>query len=201
MVGAVGDEREQRARMRLGVRAALRQEGGARGMSGISLVALLCAAALAPVFAAGAAAGPVVVAGIGVVGSVGAGFLTDAVKAALDKLRRDGTEVSPESVEAELAARLKEALERGGEEAAALRREVAAVLRSADAPGALLEAADQDSDLLPTVMEALAGLADQFGDVAFMVDDLRRIPRGSGQCCGGSRRPSRWIRSGPGRTA
>lgn len=105
--------------MRQGVRDALRQAGSARGMSGISLVAFLCAAALAPVIAAGAAAGPVVLAGIGVAGSVSVSFLTDMAESALDKLRREKTEVSGESVQAELAVRLADALERGGEEPAA----------------------------------------------------------------------------------
>src|SRR5215469_8140167 len=69
----VGDESDLRERMRQGMSRAVRRLGGARQVSGTSLVALLCASALAPVVAAGVVVGPVLLAGLGVVGAVGAG--------------------------------------------------------------------------------------------------------------------------------
>jgi Novel STAND NTPase 1 len=129
------------------------------------------------VVAAGMVVGPVVLAGMGVVGSVGANFLTDVIKGTLDKLRSEGKEVSQELVEAELTAKLEEALQQGGESAAALRGAIASILREADAPTALMEATERDSALLPVVMEGLAALGEQFSEFAFMVDDVRHIVR------------------------
>src|SRR5215472_7726333 len=75
----VGDESDLRERMRLGMAGAIRRLGGAQRVTGTSLVALLCASALAPVVAAGVVVGPVLLAGVGVVGAVGAGALTEVV--------------------------------------------------------------------------------------------------------------------------
>jgi WD domain, G-beta repeat len=135
----------------------------------------MCAAALAPVVAAGVAVGPVVLAGVGVVGSVGANVLTDVVMGVVDRLRGDGAETSQAAVEAELAARLEEALEGAGESAQALREAVAALLRGVDAVGAVVEAAAaRDRELLPVVVEGFAGLGERFGEFAFVIDDVRR---------------------------
>jgi hypothetical protein len=106
----VGDESDLRARMRLGMTGAVRRLGGAKRVTGTSLVALLCASALAPVVAAGVVFGPILLAGVGVVGAVGAGVLTDVVTGAVDRLRGDGKEVSQASLEGELALKLEEAL-------------------------------------------------------------------------------------------
>ena len=76
-------------------------------------------------------------AGVGVAGSLGANLLADAVKEAVDRLRRDGKEVSQASVEAELAVELEKALEGEAESAAALREASAAVLRWVDVVGGL----------------------------------------------------------------
>ena len=172
--GCRGHEPTLRARMRQGVNSVLRQLSAVGPVSGNSLVALMCAAALAPVVVAGVAVGPVLLASMGVVGSVGAGVLTDVVQGAVDKLRSNGKEISKESVESELATRLEAALEREGDAAAALRETVAGILRIADATAALLEAAEHDRRLLTLVMDGLVGLGKEFGEFAFAVDDVRR---------------------------
>jgi hypothetical protein len=136
----VGDESDLRERMRLGMADAIRQLGGPRRVTGTSLVALLCASALAPVVAAGVMVGPVLLAGVGVVGAVGAGVLTEVVTGAVDRLRRDGKEISQASVEDELARNLKEALESNADSASALRGAVAALLRGVDAIAAVNKA-------------------------------------------------------------
>jgi hypothetical protein len=125
----VGDESDLRERMRLGITGAVRRLGGARRVSGTSLVALMCASALAPVVAAGVVVGPVLLAGVGVVGAVGAGVLTDVVTGVVDRLRGDGKEISQASVEKELALKLEEALVGQRGSASALREAVAALLR------------------------------------------------------------------------
>jgi WD40 repeat protein len=145
-------------------------------MSGVSLVALMCASAFAPVLAAGVAIGPVMLAGMGVAGAVGAGVLTDVITGVMDRLRRDGEVVSQASVEVELAARLEEALKRQGDSASALREALAAVLRGVDAVGAVVEtAAASDRSLLPAMFEGIKGLGEQFSEFAFVIDDVRRV--------------------------
>ena len=120
----MGDESDLRERMRLGITSAYERLGGARRMSGTSLVALLCASALAPVVAAGVVVGPVVLAGVGVVGAVGAGVLTDVVTGVVDHLRGDGKELSQASVEKELALKLDEALVSQRDSASELREAI-----------------------------------------------------------------------------
>ena len=171
----VGDESDLRERMRQGMSCAVRRLGGARRVSGTSLVALLCASALAPVVAAGVVVGPVLLAGLGVVGAVGAGALTDVITDVADRLRRDGKEVSQASVENDLALKLEEALASQGDSASALREAVAALLRGVDAMAAVEEAsAARDQNLMLVVAEGFAGLDEQFSEFAPVIEDVRR---------------------------
>ena len=168
-------ESDPRERMRDGLKQALRRAGETRRASGMSLVAMLCAAALAPVVAAEMAAGPVLLASVGVAGSIGAGVLTDLITNVTDRLRREGKTDSPASFEAELALALEHALTEGSELTPALREATAALLRGVDAAGALVDlAAAQDRDLVPAVMADLAGLGEQFSEFAFIAADIRR---------------------------
>jgi WD40 repeat protein len=152
---------EVRAQMREAVHRAAARMGGPRQATGISLVALLCASALAPVVAAGMAVGPVLLAGMGLAGSVGAGALTDVVEGALEALRGRGEEREEEEVEQELAARLEAALSSADASGAALREAVAGLLRELGA-------------VQGAVAEGLAGLGVQFAEFAFVADDIRR---------------------------
>ena len=172
----LGDESDLRARMRLGMTGAVRRLGGARRVTGTSLVALLCASALAPVVvAAGVVVGPVLLAGVGVVGAVGAGVLTDVVTGAVDRLRSNGKEVSQASVEGELALRLEEALASQGNSASALREAVAALLQGVDAVAAVREATEAgDQNLVLLVAEGFAGLDERFNEFTPVIEDIRR---------------------------
>jgi hypothetical protein len=141
----------------------------------IRRVALLCASALAPVVAAGVVVGPVLLAGVGVVGAVGAGALTDVITGVVDRLRRDGKEVSQASVENELALELEEALASQGDSASALREAVAALLRGVDAIAAVKEAsAARDQNLMLAVAEGFAGLDERFSEFTPVIEDVRR---------------------------
>ena len=172
-MGTVGEEADLRARMRTGIKSALRRHGKAGRVSGTSLAALMCASALAPVIAAGAT--PTLLAGAGVVGAVGAGTLTELANDIIHRLREGGEEVSADSIEVGLALRLEEALQERGESASALREEVAALLHELDAVAVMLaEAADLDQDLLQLVGEGFAGLGEQFSEFAFAVNDERQ---------------------------
>ena len=172
----LGDESDLCARMRLGMTGAVRRLGGARRVTGTSLVALLCASALAPVVvAAGVVVGPVLLAGVGVVGAVGAGVLTDVVTGAVDRLRSNGKEVSQASVEGELALRLEEALASQGNSASALREAVAALLQGVDAVAAVREATEAgDQNLVLLVAEGFAGLDERFNEFTPVIEDIRR---------------------------
>lgn len=56
------------------------------------------------------ALGPVLLAGVGVIGSVGANVLADVVTGVVDRLRGDGKEITQAPVEKALALKLEEAL-------------------------------------------------------------------------------------------
>jgi hypothetical protein len=171
----VESDLRERERMRLGMAEAVRRLGGARKVTGTSLVALLCASALAPVVAAGVVAGPVLLAGAGVVGALGAGALTDVVTGVIDRLRGTGKEISQASVESELALRLEEALASQGKSASALRETVAALLRGVDAVEAVREATEERHEsLMLLVAEGFAGLDERFSEFTPVIEDIRR---------------------------
>ena len=172
----VGDEADLRERMRLGMITAIRRLGTVRQVSGTSLVALLCASALAPVVAAGVVVGPVLLAGVGVVGAVGAGVLTEIVTDAIDRLRRDGTELTQASVEKELILKLEEELGARGNSAAKLREAVAALIRGIDAIAAMNEAgAVRDHSLMLAMAEGFTELDERFSEFTPVVEDMRQV--------------------------
>lgn len=171
-LGIMVDAAEVSARMRAGVARALRKVGSRR-VSGDSLVALLCAAALAPLIAAGTEPA-VIMASVGLAGSVGANVLTDVVTKAVDRLRGDDKETSESSVEAELTAQLQQTLNGAGNSALALREAAAHLLQQGAVVTAVVEdLARSDQQLLLTVAEGFAGLGEQFDEFAFAATDTR----------------------------
>ncbi|MEU5674604.1 hypothetical protein ABZ749_30605 [Micromonospora sp. NPDC047753] len=79
---------------------AVRRGGaGLRRASAPALVALLATAAIAPVVAVGTPTGPVLMAGAGVLGSVGANVLTDVLAEVVARLRRDGKQPDREELQ------------------------------------------------------------------------------------------------------
>ncbi|MGP4096823.1 nSTAND1 domain-containing NTPase [Nonomuraea sp. KM90] len=172
-----GDERaisDDVQRMRAGIRARIARDArhagqGLRRLTPAAFMALLCAAALAPVAAAGPA-GAVVLAGINVLGSVGANVLTEVVLKAIDRLRGGG-HAPADVVEKELAKRLEEALAGGDSRAQALRNEIAVVLREVGAVRTAMEAAvaTGDAGFQDRVTELLTGLSADFDEFAFVL--------------------------------
>jgi hypothetical protein len=139
------------------------------------LVALLCAGAVSPVVAVVAGAGgAALVAGMGVLGSVGANVLTDVVTQAIDGLRERERAPTREEIETALAARLESALTAGDASAEILRREVAALLREVDGAGALLQAVvdADDRETQEQLVGMLAALGADFADFRFLLGDL-----------------------------
>jgi WD40 repeat protein len=133
---------------------------GTRRATGISLVALLCAGALAPIAAAGMALGPIALAAVGVAGSVGAGKMTELCDDAINALRRDGKEPDESAIEKQLAERLEEALGGASASSAALRETAAELLRGLGV-------------VQGAVAEDLARLGDRFTEFEFVIGDVR----------------------------
>lgn len=159
--------------MRSGVSSALREAHGARQLSGVSLVALLCASALAPVLAAGTA--PLAaMAAIGVLGSVGANVLTDVIGKAVDRLRDRGVSGSEPAVRSELMALLEQRLSGPASSAADLRVAAAELLQRVDAVAAVVEDLQtSNTELLPAVAQGFADLGARFDEFAFTAQDMR----------------------------
>jgi hypothetical protein len=169
--------RSQAARMRVAVADAVRRSGaGLRSISGPSLVGVLCAAAVTPVVAAGVAAGPLLVAGAGVLGAVGANVLADVVQSAIRRIAGDDRgQPDAELVERAVAAEIEAAFGRRDAQAAALRADVARVLREIDAVGAALGAVeDTDRELQSALSDALVAVAAEFAEFEIVLADLRR---------------------------
>lgn len=165
--------------MRAGVRARItgvaRQTGaGMLRLTPPALIALLCAGAFAPVVAA-AGAGAEIAAGIGVLGSVGAEILSGLVTDTIDRLRADGRAPDPAEAERDLARRIEETLAAGGERAARLQVEIAAVLREIGAARVALETVIEtgDRELQQQMTTAFETLGAEFAEFGFLLTDVR----------------------------
>jgi tetratricopeptide (TPR) repeat protein len=159
-----------RGRMLRAVRDVVARAGGARRVSGLSLMAVLCASAVAPVVLVGQELGPVLAAWLATAGSVGSNLLAEVITGVAG--RREGVEGrSAEQVELAVAVELEARMAASGRSAVALRSEVAGLLRERGAQQVLLEAlAEGDSDLQEALAEGLALLAGQFGEFAGLLD-------------------------------
>jgi WD40 repeat protein len=176
--------------MRAGVKARvarLARVTGAetRRWSSPVVLAVLASGALAPLLVSGVSVAALAALGIGFVGSVGGGVLTDLVKKGVNSL---GGGASPQGdLEAELERRIQEVLEAGGENAERLRGELAQVLREVGAVGAAVEAAVQTGDrkLQADLAAGLARVGQEFTEFGFMLadmgDQLRLIREGVDQ--------------------
>jgi WD40 repeat protein len=161
--------------MRAGIRDRVTRLAGvagstARTWSSPVLLAVLSAAAFAPVLAgAGLAA-----VGIGTVSAIGGSVLTDLVKAGVTSLGGRGGEPSREDLETDLEQRIREVLESGGEQARQLRGEIAELLQQIGATGAALEAAVQSGDrmLQAELAAGLAAVGQEFSEFGFVLADL-----------------------------
>lgn len=142
--------------MQSGLRAALRRLGGrARPLSASATMALLCAGAFSEVIGGSAAI-------TAVLANVGANTLTDVIKAAL--LRVKGREE-------ELAQSVEAALEAGGERAAHLSDDIAAVLRAIDAGQVALEAMLAGGSR--EITSAIGELAAESREFAFLLTSVQ----------------------------
>jgi WD40 repeat protein len=146
---------------------------GLRSASPLILLSLLCASAFCPLLMATGVAG----AGVGVLSSVGGGFLTQVISDALDRLRRNGqARPSRDDLEKGIAQQIARVLAAGDERANALRSEIASVLKQIDAGGTALRAAMEQSNerVRGDVLAAVGVLGSDFEEMGFLIKDVAR---------------------------
>ena len=153
---------------------------GLRALTPRALLGLLYAGASAPLLVAASISDPTAIAGLAVVGAVGAGPLGEVIKNGLERLARDSGETgdAEERTAAVLAAEVEQALARDDEGAARLRGEIAAILKQVGAASVALEEvrdpeSGTDVNRSLEVAQALAALAQDFGEFSFLLADVR----------------------------
>ncbi|KAB2348460.1 nSTAND1 domain-containing NTPase [Actinomadura rudentiformis] len=158
---------------REGVARSVRSAGvKVRSWTPPALLAVLSAAAFAPLLVSGLGVSALVSAGVGAATAVGGNVLTDVVRGAVDSLR--GREPTREEAQEELERRFREVLAAGDATAERLRAELAGVLRELGLVGTAIEAAVQsgDRELQVALEEGLAGLGTEFAEFSFVLTDL-----------------------------
>ena len=162
--------------MRAGVRGALSRLGSLRGVSRTALLTSLCASALAPVVVAVAGSGAAVIAGAGVLGGLGMNILTNVVSGAANMLRSWGDgPVSQEVLQAELERRLGEVLAAGGQEAVALRYEIAGLFSEIGVARVAIETVVESGNeqLQRALVSGLSELGSEFGEFGVMLAEVQ----------------------------
>jgi len=140
-----------------------------------AVAAAACAPVVWPLLLAGTGGAAVVGAALSQVGGVGGGLLSEAVIRAWDRLRSRGR---PDAALADLrdalAAELEEGLTLGTPAAAALRDEVAGVLRGVDAVQVALTATVEESaaGVREVLVLGLCELGEQFTEFAWVLDEV-----------------------------
>ncbi|MFG2064490.1 hypothetical protein ACGFIK_24075 [Micromonospora sp. NPDC048871] len=161
---------------RTAVAEAVRRGGSAlRRASAPALVGLLVAGAAVPVAAAGTVTGPMLLAGAGVLGSVGANVLTEVLTRLTDRLRPDGGPPDPVRLQQALAERIEAAFASQDEESRQLRTEAAELLGRVGAIEVALRTAIElgDRELQHTLAVSLSRLSGEFGEFGFVLAAVR----------------------------
>ncbi|SCG38369.1 WD40 repeat [Micromonospora coxensis] len=125
--------------------------------------------------AAGTVAGPVLLAGAGVLGSVGANVLTDVLTRLTERLRADGGQPDPVRLQRALAERIEAAFASQDEESRKLRTEAAELLGRVGAIEVALRTAVElgDRELQHALAESLSRLSGEFGEFGFVLAAVR----------------------------
>jgi WD40 repeat protein len=175
---------EEAERLQAGIRewllrAARHGRHELRGLPAPAVLPLLCAAAFGPSLAQAAELdGAAAAARIRVLSSVGASALAEAVAAAVDRARSARPSASPSrsDLQREISRSLKETLSAGDADAAAMRSDMAMVLREIDAGGTAFRAAIEsgDEELEREVLAAAETVSAEFGEMEFLLADLAR---------------------------
>ena len=150
-----------------------------RSIPAPGLLPLLCAAAFGPVLAdASDLASATTVMRIGVLSSLRADVLSDALAAAVERARsaHASGEPSRSDLQREVSRGVKDVLAASGARADAMRSDIAMVMREIDAGGTVLRAAVEagSHELQREVLAAVEAVSGEFGEMAFMLADLAR---------------------------
>jgi WD40 repeat protein len=150
-----------------------------RGVPAPGMLPLLCAAAFGPVLAdASGLASTAAVARIGVLSSVRADVLGEALDGAVQRARSAHASGEPSrgDLQREISRGIKDILAAQDARADAMRSDIAMVLREIDAGGTVLRAAVEagSHELQREVVAAVEALSGEFGEMAFMLADLAR---------------------------
>jgi WD40 repeat protein len=142
-----------------------------------AVAAAVCAPVVWPLLLAGSGAGAAVAMVISQVGGVGGGLLSEAVIRAWDKLRSsDRPDAGQADLRDALAAELEERLTLGTPAAAALRTEVAGVLREVDAVQVALAATVQGSaaGVREVLVRGLRELGEEFTEFGWVLNEVNQ---------------------------
>jgi WD40 repeat protein len=150
-----------------------------RGIPAPGMLPLLCAAAFGPVLAdASDLASATAVTRIGVLSSLRADVLSDALGAAVERARsaHESREPSRSDLQREVSRGIRDILAASGARADAMRSDIAMVMREIDAGGTILRAAVEagSHQLQREVVAAIEAVSGEFGEMAFMLPDLAR---------------------------
>ena len=140
------------------------------------VAAAACAPVAWPLLVAGGGAAAVGAA-LSQVGGVGAGLLSEAVIRAWDRLRSHGqSQAGQAELRDALAAELQAGLTLGTAAAAALRNEVAGVLRGVDAVQVVLTATVEESaaGVREVLVRGLRELGEEFAEFGWVLDEVSR---------------------------
>jgi WD40 repeat protein len=143
---------------------------------------LLCAAAFGPMLCEAAGLGGAdlggVVAGVGVLSSVGASALGGVLADVLERVlsAHSSADLSRSEVQQEISRSVREILSEPGTHADEVRSDIAMVLREIDAGGTVFRAAIEagDEELQREVLTIVEAVSAEFGEMEFMVVDLAR---------------------------
>ncbi|MGH3193895.1 MAG: AAA family ATPase, partial [Streptosporangiaceae bacterium] len=161
-----------------------------RGIPASGLLPLLCAAAFGPVLAdASDLASTTAVTRIGVLSSLRADVLSDALGAAVQRARsaHPSREPSRSDLQREVSRSVKDILAARDARADAMRSDIAMVMREIDAGGTALRAAVEagSHELQREVLAAVEAVSGEFGEMSFMLADLARAAAGIQDSLGG----------------
>jgi WD40 repeat protein len=169
-----------------------------RDVQAPTVLPLLCAAAFSPALAtSGDLVSSSAVARIGVLSSVDAAALSDVLRGALESARSAHSSAEPSryDIQREISLSLNEILAAADGHAGELRSDIAMVLREIDAGGTAFRAAIESGseELQHEVLAAVEAVSAEFGELAFMLDDLARA---AGEVQDGLRGQAAELRTG-----
>ncbi|MCD0442812.1 hypothetical protein LO763_04135 [Glycomyces sp. A-F 0318] len=162
--------------MRDGIRTAVANTARTlREASHPTVLALICAGALAPLAAIGA--GPLAAALTGVLGGVGSGALTGVVVGVTDRLRSnrsDGADPDRSEIESALAEHLDELLDADSDDAAEIRTALATLFDELKAAQVSIAAAVEtgDAELQERLLAEFGALSGRFAEFDALLTDI-----------------------------